>query len=369
MILDGLVSNAGMSSQRKFVDEMLLERLRTMATDPMTDRDVRNRLAGMFIGWHAEFKDVPAMGGVAHLKESLPKRKAVAMIVRPPTPDSDDDESEERRAPVSRGHSRNTSETGPSTPKQPARRSSLQIGSTDSPTAKYKYVEPTTPPKEKVSFFAGSTKSKSSKKNTPIKISLDKEKPRILQTIAAANQASTNLQNALRHVNKEDSSFLQAPQIVKPHRDCREIRKAVLHYVSGIESEEWVGTLLQTNDSLVAALQMYEQYRIMATAPDSDEEDQQELRRRHITNVYGVDDQDLPPRKPARPGQAKSSSARQTRQPAAVQESESEEDDDASEADEDEDVISEGDENDPFSNHYQDPSLQTPAIEKSQPKW
>lgn len=355
---------------------MLLDRLRTMATDSMTDRDIKNRLAGMFIGWNAEFKDIPPMAGVAHLKDSLPRRKAaLAPVVRPPTPESDDEDVNAESATPKRGHSRNVSEAGPSTPKQPARRSSVQTGAADSPTSKYKYVEPTSPPKEKSSFFGGSSKSKSSKKNQPIKVSLEKEKPRILQTIAAANQASTNLQNALKHVNKEDSSFLQAPQIVKSHRDCRELRKAVLHYIAGIESEEWVGTLLQTNDGLVTALQMYEQYRIIAEAPDSDEEGQRELQRRHVTDVYGVDDKDLPPRKPARPNQSGTavpvpSIARAgPKAPAPIEESESEEEEDEPSDAEVESIISEGDENDPFSNHYQDLSLKTPAIEKSQPSW
>lgn len=375
VILDGLVSNAGKSFQRKFGDEMLLERLRTMATDSMTDREVKNRLAGMFIGWNAEFKDIPAMAGVAHLKDSLPKRRPTAPNVRPPTPDSAGEESDERPTTTSRGHSRNTSEAGPSTPNQPARRSSAKVGQTDSPTSKYKYVEPPSPPKEKSSFFGGSTKSKPSKKDQPVKVSLEKEKPRILQTIAAANQASTNLQNALKHVNKEDSSFLQAAQIVKSHRDCRELRKLVLHYIAGIESEEWVGTLLQTNDGLVTALQMYEQYRIIATAPDSDEEEQRELQRRHVTDVYGVDDQDLPPRKPARPNRANVAVASPQRTaapkaPAPLEESESEVEEEEDESGgEVESIISEGDENDPFSNHYQDPALKTPAIEKGQPRW
>lgn len=381
VLLDALVSNAGKSFQRKFGDEMLLERLRTMAADPMTDREIKNRLAGMFIGWNADFKDIPAMSGVAHLKDSLPRKQKAAPAVRPPTPDSGDEEDVVPQS-RSRGHSRNTSEAGPSTPRQPSRKSSIPANSaTDSPTSKYKYVEPTTPPKEKTSssFFGGSSssKTKTPKGNQPIKVSLEKEKPRILQTIAAANQASTNLQNALKHVNKEDSSFLADPSITKSHKDCRELRKHVLHYIAGIESEEWVGTLLQTNDELVSALQLFEQYRIIATAPDSDEEEQRELQRKHITEVYGVDDQDLPPRKPARPSSKAAPTGPLVSRankpghaalaPASIEESESEEEE--SEEDDIESILSERDDNDPFANKNEDLALQTPAIEKSQPRW
>lgn len=378
VILDALVANAGKSFQRRFGDEMLLERLRTMATDSMTDRDIKNRLAGMFIGWNADFKDVPAMSGVAHLKDSLPRKQKAAPVVRPPTPDSDDEDlpATPRR---NQGHSRSASA---STPKQPARKSSMPPVSNEGQagTSKYTYVEPTTPPKEKASssFFGGSSgnKTKVPKSNKPIKVSLEKEKPRILQTIAAANQASTNLQNALKHVNKEDASFLRDPQIVKSHKDCRELRKNVLHYIAGIESEEWVGTLLQTNDGLVNALQLHEQYRLIATAPDSDEEEQREMHRRHVTDVYGVDDEDLPPRQPARPNRPTSTAPAISRgskpgklaMPAPpIEESESEEEEE-SEADE-ESILSEGDADDPFANRNEDLALKTPAVEKAQPRW
>ncbi|CCG82951.1 VHS domain protein [Taphrina deformans PYCC 5710] len=384
VILDALVSNAGKSFQRRFGDEMLLDRLRTMATDGMTDRDIKNRLAGMFIGWNEEFKDIPAMNGVAHLKDSLPRKKKAAPVVRAPTPESGD---EDQAAPQirSQGHSRNTSAAGPSTPKQPSRKSTEQStpNREQAGTSRYRYVEPTSPPKDKssTSFFGGSNsaKTKVPKEQRPVKVSLEKERPKILQTIAAANQASTNLQNALKHVNKEDATFLKDPQIVKSHRDCRELRKNVLHYIAGIESEEWVGTLLQTNDGLVSALQLHEEYRLIATAPDSDEEEQREMQRRHVTDVYGVDDEDLPPRKPARPTRPTSTGPAVSRSkkplgtlampPARpIQVSESSEEEEESEA-EVESILSEGDEDDPFANRNEDLALKTPAIEKSQPRW
>lgn len=362
------MSNAGKSFQRKFGDEMLLERLRTMSTDSMTDREIKMKLAGMFIGWNEEFKDIPAMSGVAHLKDSLPRRRAKQTpIVRAPTPE--DSSEEEAQQACSRGHSRHVSESGPSTPKQPARKLTV-----DSPTSKYKYVEPTTPPKEKSSFFGGgSSKTKKVPKDQrPAKVSLEAEKPRILQTIAAANQASTNLQNALKHINKEDSSFMSDPSIVKFQRSCRDLRKLVIHYIAGIESEEWVGTLLQTNDGLVSALQLYEEYKQIAIAPDSDEEEQRDLQRRHMTSIHGVDEDDnnsrsaKPPRKPARPGQIVNPAT--TRKPSRA-ESESESDTDGEEDEEIASIISEGDENDPFGNQNENFALKTPAIEKSEPRW
>ncbi|ORY86131.1 VHS domain protein, partial [Protomyces lactucae-debilis] len=329
VLLEALVANGGKSFQRRFGDEMLLERLRTLATDPLTDKDVKIRLANMFIGWNDEFKEDPQMRAVAHLKDALPKRKKPVAAVRPPTPDSEDDYVPNK----SRGHSRQPSmeASGPSTPKQPARRPQ-----TESPTA-------------------NSSNSSKNKSKAPVKVSLEKEKPMILQTIAAANQASTNLRNALKHVNKEDASFLKMPLVIKSEKDCREQRRKVLHYVAGIESEEWVGTLLQTNDDLVAALQLFDTYKQVATAPDSDEEHDMDLRRRYVDGIHGVDEtHEVPPRKPTRPR-------------APVQASDSEYESEQSEEEEVEEE--EEDENNPFGNQNEDLDLKTPAIEKSQPRW
>lgn len=401
VILDALVMNAGKSYQRRFGDEMLLERLRVMATDQMTDRDVRARLAGMFIGWHEEFKDVQGMSGVAHLKDSLPKKRRPAAQVRPPTPDEADSDDEAAapsrpaRPSGSQGHSRQAS------------RSDAAAATGSSSTSRYNYVEPKTPPEERSSFFGGGGSAKSKKKSTtsspapsgsgPRVMSLEKERPVILQTIASANQAATNLTNALRHVNKEDPSFLKLPAVSRNHAECRQLRKKVLHYIAGIQSEDWVGTLLETNDNLVAALQLYENYKSVAEVPDSDEEAQAQaqIQREYHDEIFGASsssnnqaspararrgDERAPP-KPARPGGAPGtppaisrsnkpgsiaiSPAQQQRRRRPEPETESEEESEA----EEEEILSEGDEDDPFANRNEDLALKTPAVEKSQPKW
>ena len=230
---------------------------------------------------------------------------------------------------------------------------------------------------------------------------MEKEKPVILQTIASANQAATNLQNALKHVNKEDPSFLKLPAVSKNHVECKQLRKKVLHYIAGIQSEEWVGTLLETNDNLVAALQLYENYKSVAEVPDSDEESQAQIQREYHDEIYGTNsgaaspgvprrrrtvDEDghaKPPPKPARPGGgaptppaisrankpgnislSPAQSSRRNTRPEPETESEASEDEE-----EEEEVLSEGDENDPFANRNEDLALKTPAVEKAQPKW
>ncbi|BFZ53962.1 hypothetical protein PYCC9005_000993 [Savitreella phatthalungensis] len=374
VILDALVMNAGKSYQRRFGDDMLLERLRTIATDQLTDKAVRTRLVGMFIGWNEEFKDVQGMSAVAHLKDSLPRRRKPDAQVRPPSPDEDDEAHE--RAPAK--PARRQGSTDPSS-LATARQSGQS--STASPTSRYKYVEPTTPPDERSGFFgsSGGKKKKSSAPSTPANatssgprvLSLDKEKPAILQTIASSNQAATNLNNALKHVNRESGAWLKEPAIVKNSGECKALRKKVLYYIGSITSEEWVGTLLETNDNLVAALQVYENYRAESEVPDSDEEMSAQIQREYHDEIYGAGASngrnragERPPPRPKRPGAASGSApGRPPRQQVSDSESESEYES------EEEEVMSERDDDDPFANKNEDLALKTPAVEKAQPKW
>jgi LAS seventeen-binding protein 5 len=89
-------------------------------------------------------------------------------------------------------------------------------------------------------------------------INFDKERPQILQTIAASQQAATNLTNALKRLNRETQHPDDDPQIQQLYRQCRKLRKDILIYIQRTESEEWIGTLINANEELVQSLAHYE---------------------------------------------------------------------------------------------------------------
>jgi LAS seventeen-binding protein 5 len=89
-------------------------------------------------------------------------------------------------------------------------------------------------------------------------INFEKERPAILQNIAAAQQSSTNLTNALKRLNRETQNPEDEPQIQQLYRQCRTLRKNILTYIQRTESEEWIGTLINANEELVQALSHYE---------------------------------------------------------------------------------------------------------------
>jgi LAS seventeen-binding protein 5 len=89
-------------------------------------------------------------------------------------------------------------------------------------------------------------------------INFGKERPAILETIAAAQQNATNLSNALKRLNRETHHPEGDPQIQTLYRECRKLRKDILIYIQRTESEEWIGTLINANDELVQSLAQYE---------------------------------------------------------------------------------------------------------------
>lgn len=87
---------------------------------------------------------------------------------------------------------------------------------------------------------------------------LEKEKPQLLQTIASSSVASTNLMNALKLLNREKLRVSEHAETVNRFETCKALRRQILRYIQHVESEQWLGSLINANDSLVEALMAYE---------------------------------------------------------------------------------------------------------------
>lgn len=130
---------------------------------------------------------------------------------------------------------------------------------------------------------------KSSKKHKQSRtFNLEKEKPELLQTIASSSVASTNLMNALKLLNREKTRVSENAETVNRFETCKTLRRRILRYIQHVESEQWLGSLINANDSLVEALMAFE---ILDKSVDDDSDsDGQDW----------SDDETAPPR-PARP--------------------------------------------------------------------
>lgn len=115
---------------------------------------------------------------------------------------------------------------------------------------------------------------KHGKKSRSRTFNLEKEKPQLLQTIASSSVASTNLMNALKLLNREKLRVSEHEETVNRFETCKALRRQILRYIQHVESEQWLGSLINANDSLVEALMAYE-ILDKSVDDDSDSEDQE----------------------------------------------------------------------------------------------
>ncbi len=113
---------------------------------------------------------------------------------------------------------------------------------------------------------------KVSKKHKHKPFNVDKEKPKMLEVIASANIASTNLLNALKFINREKQQVSQDKEVVARFQTCKTLRRQILWFIQRVE-DEWIGSLLSANDNLVNALMTFE---IMDKSIDDDSDSEDE---------------------------------------------------------------------------------------------
>ena len=98
-------------------------------------------------------------------------------------------------------------------------------------------------------------------------IEVSKEKDNMTNCIAQSSIASTNLVNGLQLINRENERVSTNPEVVRRFEACKDLRRKILYYIAHVESEQWIGSLVNANDELVKALTAYE---IMDRSVDDD---------------------------------------------------------------------------------------------------
>lgn len=130
--------------------------------------------------------------------------------------------------------------------------------------------------------------------------------------IARSSIASTNLLNGLQLINRETERVSENPEVVNRFETCKTLRRQILMYIQHVESDEWIGSLVNANDELVKALTAYE---IMDRSIDDDSdsdawENADTVAPKHTRNVSSDTAAQLaglrlaegaPPAKPRRP--------------------------------------------------------------------
>lgn len=303
---------------------MLLERLRIAATDPVSDPLVKNKCKQLFGQWTVSFKDKPGMERVTGLYKQLPKRKQ----------------------PASQAKAKVLRDSGNSVGSAMGHTVSVSTGG-----------GPAT--------VLSKPKDKSNKKEKKIRdrpFNLEREKPEMLQTLASSSVASTNLLNALKHVNRETHRVSEDAEAINRFDTCKQLRREILRYIQNVESEEYLGSLIHANEELVSALMAFEVLdKSVDYDSDSDEDVLESLSSGRAVEDHNLNDDfaglSVNPPKPPRPPRpmsmpVASPSQRNPRAYASETDSESESEDD--------------DADNPFGDRN---AIRTPAVEKSEPTW
>ncbi|KAK5724429.1 hypothetical protein LTR15_004474 [Elasticomyces elasticus] len=255
VILDGLIQNAGARFQRAFADEPLLERLRLMAREEAVDPEVRKKCQILFVQWANAYKATAGLEGIANLYKELPKSQrpaaARSKVLRDTeVHDSGDESPYESHRPA---------------PAPPSGNRSRASSSAQVPTAAPSRPVTLTPTSS--SFGSKLVKGKSKFSSSKGGFNLAREKDNMTNCIARASIASTNLLNGLQLVNRETQSVSDNQEVRNRFDTCKTLRRQILLYIQHVESDEWIGSLVNANDELVKALTAYE---IMDRSIDDD---------------------------------------------------------------------------------------------------
>lgn len=209
-----------------------------MPRDDLVDPDVRRKCTTLYRQWASDYKGVTGLDKIATLHRQIPQTKKLQPSQSKVVRETEQEAAREAQSPP------------PTRPRAPSTASSS-----------FQKAAPPPPPvalghTNSSSFFS---RSKDKKKATPqVKFNLEKEKGRIMETIAAANVASTNLINGIKLINRESQRVSENVECRNRFDQCKTLRRQVLRYIQLVESEQYIGGLLSANDELVKALMAYE---------------------------------------------------------------------------------------------------------------
>ncbi|KAF1923012.1 uncharacterized protein M421DRAFT_333725 [Didymella exigua CBS 183.55] len=280
VILDALIQNAGSRFQKAFADEPLLERLRILARDETADVDVRKRVNILFRQWAVAYKGTPGLERIAALHKELPRKS------RPQPQQSRIIREQDAEA------AREREEHSPPPTPQPRRPDPPHVSSSSS-----RPVALGSTSSGGSSLFSRSKKDKKTPKGQ--KFNLEREKGQMLETMASANVASANLLNGLQLINREQQRVSDNPEVMNRFETCKQHRRQVLRYIHLVESEQYIGGLLNANDELVKALMAFEIMDKSIDDDDSDSEDDSGIAQAKLASLKMQEE--APPAKPPRP--------------------------------------------------------------------
>ena len=356
---------------------MLLERLRFIVTDQLTDPEVKDKCNELYRRWAVAYKNTPGMQNVATLYKQLPQRKRApnketSKVLRETERDEDDETDQEDTYRRRAGSV--TSPTSASSSSHKRHSSATDFHKSANAMA---YTSPSYAQGPPINLKSSSKKDKD-KRSKAKPFSFDREKSQINQVITLASIESTGLLNALKLINREHERVSENANARHHFETCKGLRRQTYRYCSLVLDESYLGTLLSANDQLSDALIMYEQldrsFDYDSDSEDYDDPDRSSAKAARQGAAAGIKSPTSPgvvsgfaglslkgrePQAPMQPPRQPTLTA--TAPDGGKGKLRQEEEDDEEEEEEEED-----DEDDPFADRN---AVSTPKIEADEPRW
>jgi len=247
VILRALVENGGQKFQTSFADSMLTDAIKHLATDSTTDPKVKKKVMAVLLSWHNQFKDDRSMDAVSNLYkqckgENRPRIDVQSALGAGNDPFWDQKRREEREK------------------KEEEKRKVKEAKEIKEAEARLRAEE------EAKKKKAAKVKSKRKQFN------FEEEKPQILTMIANASQTTNNLLNSITLVNTKNDSVQTNERVQECLNLAKQYRKTIVRYIQLVENEDMIGTLIDTNERIIAALETYDAHLKAAIAEDDVDE-------------------------------------------------------------------------------------------------
>lgn len=209
-----------------FADERLVTQIKLTSADPLVDASVRRKLMRLLLSWQHQYSGEPTLRTISSLYVACGGGR----------------ERQEREAQKKRSEAEELLRK-----QEEERRREMQVRM-DRKTA------------EKLQKEEDKKRSKlgAKGKKAPARFNYEAEKPMILNHLATSSRSATALVNTLQHVNREKESVSANAKVVQALNDVKTERKTIVRYIQLCQEEDMLGALIEANDRIMVALQLYD---------------------------------------------------------------------------------------------------------------
>ncbi|KAH6916942.1 hypothetical protein BKA70DRAFT_317973 [Coprinopsis sp. MPI-PUGE-AT-0042] len=242
VLLKALVENCGSKFHNAVNDGQFTDALRHIASDSYVDRRVKKKLSLVLAAWRTQYKDDPSMSFFANLYTQcrISERKGqndAYQMAGVPNLKEDEKKMEKRKLKEEKRAAREKA----AKEEEERRKNSVQQGADRTRRTR--------------------------------RFDFEKDKPKVLESLVAASQASSNLMNAITLVNLQKETLEENARVQECVEKAKQAKKTVMAYTRLVENEDLIGTLIESTERVVSALNLYDELVSAGQAGDADATD------------------------------------------------------------------------------------------------